>query len=81
MIVDKVLTWLANRWMKKNLTQENFTAWACGFWDWITDRNIRRALWEISKFCIVNVIEEVKKQHKKLKDEKNNANSPESPCA
>lgn len=69
MIVDKVITWLAKRWAEKNLTEANFKIFAAAFWEWITDPNIRETLWRIFKFCVVEIIEEIKKQ-KRRNDEK-----------
>lgn len=79
MIVDKVLVWLAERWAKKNLTEENFAAWCKGLWAWICDKETRSEIGRLFRTYTPMIIEELKKQKKR--NEKNNANSPEPPCA
>jgi hypothetical protein len=78
MIVDKVLTWLAERWMKKNLTAENFTAWCKGLWAWLCDKETQSELGRLFKTYAPMIIEELKKQKKR--NEETDSDSPDSPC-
>lgn len=63
-IKNKVAAYAAKRWAEKNLTDENIAAGAKGLWDWVTDPNIRQAIWLLVKHCIAGVVNEIKQQNK-----------------
>lgn len=64
-----LVEWLAKRWAKKNLTDENIAAGARGLWGWIADKNIRQTIWSLVKYCVVEAIKTIREEN-----EKNNAN-------
>ena len=60
MIIDKIITWYAEKWAKDNLTTENLKKGFEAFCEWASDPNIREAWGRLAKFCVSEIIKEVK---------------------
>lgn len=77
MLIEKAIAWFAKRWAKDNLTEENVSKGAKGFWEWLTDPLIKEALWRVVKFCLVEILKEIKEKA----NEKSDSDLPDPPCA
>lgn len=77
MLIEKAVAWFAKRWAKDNLTEENVSKGAKGFWEWLTDPLIKEALWRVAKFCLVEILKEIKEKA----NEKSDSNISDPPCA
>ena len=77
MLIEKAVAWFAKRWAKDNLTEENVSKGAKGFWEWLTDPLIKEALWRVVKFCLVEILKEIKEKA----NEKSDSDLPDPPCA
>ena len=64
MIVDKLITWYAEKWVKENLTTENIKKGFEAFCEWASDPNIREAWGRLAKFCVSEIIKEIKEKAK-----------------
>ena len=62
MLIDKAVAWFAKRWAKDNLTEENISKGAKGLWEWLSDPLIKEALWRVVKFCLVEILKEIKEK-------------------
>ena len=64
MIIDKLITWYAEKWAKDNLTEANIKKGFKGLWEWLCDKNIQEALLRLAKFCVEEILKEIKEKAK-----------------
>ena len=59
-----IVEWFAKRWAKKNLTTENLKKGFEGFCEWVADPLIREALGRLVRFCVEELLKEIKEKAK-----------------
>lgn len=58
-MIKALITWYVKDWLKDNLTESNIKKGFEGFCEWVADENIKRAIAEIIKFCLLGIIKEI----------------------
>lgn len=61
---DTIVSWFIKDWATRNLTVDNLKSGVKGLGGWLADPLIRDALMRVVKFCLSEIINEIK-QHAK----------------